>query len=202
MAEKKAKKAAKEKIAHKAKEEAKVEKHAGQPKEKGKPAEAKEAHEAKAEKKEAKAGKKEAEKAAKKEEKPQKAKKPKPLEIKKIAEKIKKKHRIMFRGRFGKRGIRKVSNEKWQRWRAIRGIDMYTQKEDGAYPKTGYKTPRAIRGRHPSGYIEVLVRNEGELEKAAKEKQAAVKFASALGKRKRQMLLEKADKLGIIVLNG
>ncbi len=128
--------------------------------------------------------------------------KPKSKEVKALVEKIKKKKRFLFRGRFGKRSVRKKSKEKWQRWRKPRGIDIYRKKEDGAYPKTGYRTARDIRGKHPSGYTVVLVRNEAELQQAAAGKNAAVLFGAALGKRKRKLLLEKAEKKGITVLNG
>ncbi|MAG21988.1 MAG: hypothetical protein CL943_01605 [Candidatus Diapherotrites archaeon] len=141
-------------------------------------------------------------KAKAKKEKKVSTKKSKSKEVKAIAEKIKGKKKVMFRGRFGNRSIRRISNKKWQRWRKPRGIDIYFKQEDGLYPKTGYKTAKDIRGVHPSGYNAILVNNEAELERVASIENAAVMLAKTLGKRKRNILVEKADKLGLTVLNG
>ena len=157
----------------------------------------------KAEKKEKpKAGPKAEKKQPKKAEKPKpKAKAKKSKEIKAISEKIKAKKKRLFRGRFGNRSIRRISNKKWQRWRKPRGIDIYFKQEDGLYPKTGFRTAKQIRGRHPSGFAEVLVRNERELEEASKLKDTAIRLSASLGKKKKITLVEKADKLGVIILN-
>ncbi|NLU04262.1 MAG: 50S ribosomal protein L32e, partial [Methanothermobacter sp.] len=53
---------------------------------------------------------------------------------------------------------------------------------------------------HPSGYEDVLVSNMRELEALDPEKQAA-RIASAVGARKKTLMLEKARELGIKVLN-
>ena len=123
-------------------------------------------------------------------------------EIKKLSTLVRAKKRHMFRGRFGKRGVRKVSNEKWQKWRKPRGIDIYYNKEDGLVPGTGYMTPKKIRFIHPSGYKEKLVRNMNELVAMEKEKgNTAVKISKTIGKKKKIEILKKADELKIVVLN-
>lgn len=143
-----------------------------------------------------------AEKKAVKEKPAAKAKGKKSKEVKAISKKVRGKKKRMFRGRFGNRSIKRISNKKWQKWRMPRGIDIYFKKEDGLYPKTGYRTPVEIRGRHPSGFIEVLVRNQAEMEALAGKKDIAVKFVSALGKRKRKIMVDKAKEIGLVVLNG
>ncbi len=123
-------------------------------------------------------------------------------EIKKLSALVRAKKRHMFRGRFGKRSVRKVSREKWQKWRKPRGIDIVFKKEDGLVPGTGYMTPKKIRFVHPSGYKEKLVRNMNELIAMEKEKgTTAVKISRTIGKKKKKEILKKADELKIVVLN-
>jgi large subunit ribosomal protein L32e len=131
-----------------------------------------------------------------------KAKGKKSKEVKALAKKIKGKKKRMFRGRFGNRSVKRIANKKWQRWRKPRGIDIYFKEEDGLYPKTGYRTPLEIRGRHPSGFNEVLVRNLAEVEVLAGQKDTAIKLSATLGKRKKKILVDKAKEIGLVVLNG
>ncbi len=123
-------------------------------------------------------------------------------EVKKLSALVRAKKRHMFRGRFGKRSVRKVSKEKWQKWRKPRGIDIVFKKEDGLVPGTGYMTPKKIRFIHPSGYKEKLVKNMNELVAMEKEKEnTAVKISRTIGKKKKIEILKKADELKIVVLN-
>ena len=69
-----------------------------------------------------------------------------------------------------------------------------------AMPSIGYRTPRATRGLHPSGYKDVLVNNMKELEAIDAETEAA-RISATIGKRKKELMLEKASELGIKVLN-
>ncbi len=118
---------------------------------------------------------------------------------KKLREKLKKK-KPTFRGRFGKRKVRRPKSKKWDKWRKPRGIDIHRYKEDGRWPKIGYRNPRMIRGLHPSGFEEVLVHNENVLE-SIDPKVQAIRIGGRVGKRRRMLILEKAEKLGIKVLN-
>ncbi len=123
-------------------------------------------------------------------------------EAKRLAMLVKKKKRYLFRGRFGKRSVRNVSKRKWQRWRMPRGIDIYFKREDGRIPGTGYRTPKSIRFVHPSGFGEALVRNAAEVEAlAAKKETVAARISAAVGRKKRQEILKKAEELGVFVLN-
>ncbi|WEL23945.1 50S ribosomal protein L32e [Candidatus Nanohalovita haloferacivicina] len=67
-------------------------------------------------------------------------------------------------------------------------------------PKVGYRTPKEDRGKHPSGYEEVMVHNTDDLEEVDPETEAA-RIGSTVGGRKREQILEKADDLEIKVLN-
>lgn len=64
----------------------------------------------------------------------------------------------------------------------------------------GYRGPRDVRYLHPSGFREVLVHNQAELEKIDKTTEAC-RFSATLGDKKREVLEERADELGIRVLN-
>ncbi|MFH1224777.1 MAG: eL32 family ribosomal protein [Candidatus Diapherotrites archaeon] len=126
-------------------------------------------------------------------------KQPKSEEAKRNAEAISEKWKPAFRGRFGKRWLRVPSKAKWNRWRAPRGIDMHCRQEDGMLPQPGYRTPVKIRHMHPSGYMEVLVGNLAEIKAAGRDK--AVRIAGKIGRKKKRMMLEEAQKLGLRIVN-
>ncbi len=91
--------------------------------------------------------------------KPKKPKeKSRKVKVKKTKEVIAMRNKVLgktahpiFRGRFGNREIRRKSKEKWDKWRVPRGGDVKHEMNEGYMPKEGYRTPRAIRGVHPSG---------------------------------------------------
>lgn len=88
-------------------------------------------------------------------------------------------------------------------WRAPRG-NLSKQrrriKGKGAVVEAGYRRPRAVRGRHPSGFEEVRVERPADLEGVEPERQA-VRIASTVGGRKRERIEELAEERGIRVLN-
>ncbi len=67
-------------------------------------------------------------------------------------------------------------------------------------PSIGYRGPRAVRGLHPSGFQEVLVHNERQLEGLDPSKQA-VRIAHGVGSRKRELIEKACDDKGLRVLN-
>ncbi|HEW93679.1 MAG TPA: 50S ribosomal protein L32e [Thermoprotei archaeon] len=102
-----------------------------------------------------------------------------------------------------------IRQESWryvrvkESWRRPRGIDSKMRlKKKGRppIPNIGYRVPKIVRGRHPSGFIEVLVHNVKELEDID-PKRYAIRIASTVGRRKRIEIIKMADKLGIKVLN-
>ena len=88
-------------------------------------------------------------------------------------------------------------------WRKPRG-NLSKQrrgiKGKGATVEAGYRTPEAVRGRHPSGFEEVRVHNVADLEDVDGDAQA-VRIASAVGGRKRERIEDRAEDGGIRVLN-
>lgn len=102
-----------------------------------------------------------------------------------------------------------VREESWrykrvkENWRRPKGIDSHMRKQIRGWPKrvkVGYRGPRAARYLHPSGYYDILVHNVAELSKLDHKKDAA-RIASAVGKRKRNEILERARTLKVKVLN-
>ncbi|MCD6434755.1 MAG: 50S ribosomal protein L32e [Candidatus Diapherotrites archaeon] len=119
--------------------------------------------------------------------------------LKKLIKKLKKKKPV-FRGRFGKKQIRRKSKEKWDKWRRPRGLDIRFYKEDGAVVDIGYRNPKKIRGLHPSGFEEVVIHNEKEM-LGLDPKKHAIKIGRTIGKRKKEVLVSKATAKGFKVLN-
>jgi len=113
--------------------------------------------------------------------------------------KIKKWHPV-FRGRFGKKNIRRKSIAKWDKWRKPHGIDLDKGLQHGFRPKIGYRSDASIRGIHPSGYLEILVNNMNDLEKINPKIHAA-RIGATVGKRKRNIMVAKANEKKIWVLN-
>jgi len=116
---------------------------------------------------------------------------------KKLSEK---KHTPVFRGRFGKKNIRRKSIAKWDKWRKPHGIDLDKGIEHGFRPKIGYRSNVELRYLHPSGYKEVLVCNMNDLNKMDSKTEAA-RISRVLGKKKRNEIVTKANEKGIWVLN-
>ncbi len=67
-------------------------------------------------------------------------------------------------------------------------------------PSIGYRSPSKLRNLHPSGLKEVLVYNVHQLE-GLHPKFKAVRIARRVGDRKRLDILDRADELGLHVLN-
>lgn len=88
-------------------------------------------------------------------------------------------------------------------WRRPRGIDNKMRLQKKGWPplvKIGYRKPKIIRGLHPSGYREVLIRNLKDLEKVNPDTDA-VRIAGSVGLRLRLQIYERCKELNIKVLN-
>lgn len=88
-------------------------------------------------------------------------------------------------------------------WRRPRGLHNKLRKRiaaKGAIVQVGYGSPKEVRGLHPSGYEEVLVHRPKDLEDVNGATQA-IRIGSNVGMRKRLDVEEKAEELGIKVLN-
>jgi large subunit ribosomal protein L32e len=88
-------------------------------------------------------------------------------------------------------------------WRKPRG-NLSKQrrgiKGKGDKVEAGYRTPTAVRGKHPSGFEEVRVHNVDDLEGVDGDTEA-VRIASKVGARKRERIETEAEDADIRVLN-
>lgn len=104
-----------------------------------------------------------------------------------------------FWGRFGKKNLRTRRNPKYDKWRKPRGEDMLLRKDDGMIVQSGYRTPRAIRGMHPSGYEEVLIQSARDFNNVKKNQ--AARISGTIGRKKKIALIKLANEKKIPVLN-
>ena len=89
------------------------------------------------------------------------------------------------------------------RWRRPHGIDSKMRKKIKGWPvspTTGYRSPKKIRGIHPSGFVETRVTTVDDLIGIDPELQA-IRIAHTVGGRKRVEILTRAGDKGIHVLN-
>ena len=109
-----------------------------------------------------------------------------------------------------KRKLPKFRRQEWfrfvrlgERWRRPRGRDSkmrLCRKGKPPMVSVGYRGPKPLRGLHPSGLIELHVRNPHEVERADAGKHV-VRIAAGVGKRKRGLILARSRERGIRVLN-
>ena len=103
--------------------------------------------------------------------------------------------------------FRRVESWRYKRvkdpWRKARGIDSQTRKKTKSgvkSPNVGYRTPKKVRGLHPSGYKEVRVSSIDDL-KGLSNRKHAIKISGTLGTKKRISLVEYAQNRGFRILN-
>ncbi|PGF16774.1 50S ribosomal protein L32e [Natrinema sp. CBA1119] len=95
---------------------------------------------------------------------------------------------------------KKRTPESWRRPRGQLSKQRRGVKGKGPKVEAGFRTPKAVRGKHPSGFEEVYVENLGDLEGVDGDSEA-VRIASAVGARKRERIEEEAEDQGVRVLN-
>jgi len=86
-------------------------------------------------------------------------------------------------------------------WRKPRGLHNKLRRQvsaKGSLVKPGYGSPRAVKGFHPSGLREVLVRCASDLQKA---EGCAVRIASTVGMKKRKDIEAMARDMKLKILN-
>ena len=106
----------------------------------------------------------------------------------------------------GKPEFRRQESWRYKRvdasWRRPKGIDSKMRLKKGGRPKSveiGYGSPSQIRGRSAAGYEEVTVFNVEDMSKVTLTQ--VVRIAHVVGKRKRVGIIEKAQSLGLYVVN-
>jgi large subunit ribosomal protein L32e len=105
---------------------------------------------------------------------------------------------VFKRDGFGKK--RQLSDS-WRKPRGQHNKQREQKKAKGNLPKPGFGSPIAVRGMHPSGFFEVLVFTENDLENLDAKTQA-IRISAGVGERKRKVLQEKAAASGFKILNA
>jgi large subunit ribosomal protein L32e len=88
----------------------------------------------------------------------------------------------------------------WRRPRGGLSKQRRGVKGKGDTVEAGFRTPTAVRGKHPSGFEEVRVMNVDDLEGVDGDREA-VRIGSTVGARKRERIEEEAEDRDIRVLN-
>ncbi len=89
-------------------------------------------------------------------------------------------------------------------WRKPRGLHNKSRKHIKGKAKVahpGYGSPASVRGMHPSGFREILIHTPQELE-GVDASTTAVRIGGGVGWKKRTVIEERAQELGIKVLNA
>ena len=101
-----------------------------------------------------------------------------------------------------------VRQESWRykrvspSWRRPRGKDSKMRLKKKGRPKSvevGYRSPRLVRGFHPSGFEEKLVHNIKDLKNVNQNQ--VVRIGHTVGFAKKSKISEKAKELGVHILN-
>mgnify|MGYP001215249685 FL=1 len=95
---------------------------------------------------------------------------------------------------------KRLSRTGWKKPRGDDSSQRKNRKYRSALVRVGHGKIAAVRGLHPSGFEEVLVNNSSDLEGLDPETQA-VRIAKTVGNRKRSAIHDRADDLGLRVLN-
>ena len=95
---------------------------------------------------------------------------------------------------------KRLSKSGWRRPKGIQNKQRMNLKYRGSRVRIGHGKVSSVRGLHASGFKEVMVFNTNDLEQIDPEKEAA-RVGRTVGSRKRELIHERADELGIRVLN-
>lgn len=90
--------------------------------------------------------------------------------------------------------------EKWRKPKGIHSKAKRCLKRRAPNVDIGFRGPASVRNLHPSGFEEVLVHNVDGLEGIDPKKQA-VRIGGTVGTKKRMAIENRAEELGIRVLN-
>jgi large subunit ribosomal protein L32e len=96
--------------------------------------------------------------------------------------------------------MKKRTPESWRKPRGGLSKQRRNMKSRGPMVESGFRSPKAARGLHPSGFEEVRVHNTDDLEGVDGDTQA-VRIASSVGGRKRERIEDECEDREIRVLN-
>lgn len=103
--------------------------------------------------------------------------------------------------------FRRIESWRYKRvkggWRHPKGIDSDSRqqlKSGVAIPDSGYRSPKKVRGLHPSGLIEVVITNVKELEGLLPKKHG-IKISAKIGNKRRLTMIEEIQSRKFKILN-
>jgi large subunit ribosomal protein L32e len=95
---------------------------------------------------------------------------------------------------------KRLSKTGWRKPKGYQSSQRLNRKYRSPMVRIGFGKVTEARGLHPSGFSEVMVHRPDDLE-VIDPKTEAARIGKTVGKRKRIAIHEKADELGIRVLN-
>ena len=95
---------------------------------------------------------------------------------------------------------KRLSRSSWRKPNGLQSKMRLNRKYRPPMVRIGYRKISSARGLHPSGFEEVMVHNQSDLEGLDPETQA-IRIGARVGNRKRLDIHDKANSLGIRVLN-
>ena len=95
---------------------------------------------------------------------------------------------------------KRLSHSGWRKPKGYQSKQRLNMKYRTPMARIGYGKISAVRGLHSSGFKEVLVHKIEDLESINPEKQA-IRIGSSVGNRKRLSIHDRADDLGLRILN-
>ena len=95
---------------------------------------------------------------------------------------------------------RRLAKTGWRKPKGMQSSQRINRKYRSPMARVGYRKIASVRGLHPSGFEEVMVHKPSDLDGINPERQA-VRIGSRVGNRKRAQIHDRADDLGLRVLN-
>ena len=95
---------------------------------------------------------------------------------------------------------RRLAKTGWRKPKGMQSSQRVNRKYRSPMARVGYRKIASVRGLHPSGFEEVMVHKPADLDGINPERQA-VRIGSRVGNRKRAQIHDRADDLGLRVLN-
>ena len=95
---------------------------------------------------------------------------------------------------------KRLSRSSWRKPNGLQSKMRLNRKYRPPMVRIGYRKISSARGLHPSGFEEVMVHNQNDLEGLDPETQA-IRISARVGNRKRLEIHDRANSLGIRVLN-
>ena len=95
---------------------------------------------------------------------------------------------------------RRLAKTGWRKPKGMQSSQRVNRKYRSPMARVGYRKIASVRGLHPSGFEEVMGHKPADLDGIDPERQA-VRIGSRVGNRKRAQIHDRADDLGLRVLN-